>query len=764
VQVPRALPRGLLRVAIPLALVLVLGLAALGALALGQARELDLKLEKISATVDANVRVPSQVQRELLRLSVALRTRPLDHEDVELKRAFVTQRMTELTRDSQRPVLALPELVDEAHRIERRWSQELSPQIASIVEQRAGEVPAELLQGIAELELDVNQMVASTEIARRLQAGVVRDSALDLLARTRYLLFGVVASFVVLLGLLGIAVVLWRRFDRRRQEDTTALTVANRELTKLSEVAARTDNPVVITDALGRTEWVNEAFVHVTGYPLHEVVGRTPGSVLQGPGTDEATVDLLRERIRAGEPCEVEILNYTREGEPRWLHIAVTPVHDAQGALTSFIAVERDVTERREFEAELLRAKEAAEDTAHSKAAFLASMSHEIRTPLNAVVGATELLRTTSLSADQERYAHIVQDSSRMLLALIDDILSYSALGSDTLEFHPGPVELVSLLENIVGMFEFEAHERGLDLEVHLDEGVPAAVLVDEFRLRQVLNNLVANAVRFTEQGSVRLLVGPGDLDAGSGPVRELCFAVVDTGVGIDPAHVDRLFEPFTQEHAGVHRRFGGTGLGLAICRRIVDGMGGTIRVESRPGAGSRFLVALPLEVAPAGAIPEADGTSAAPPVPVVHGTSIPDGAVACVRVLLVEDDPLNELIAVELLSQVGPQPEVARDAERALELLRGRPFDLVLTDIELPGMDGEELVRTFGRETEPTERPWMVAFTANALPGDRERLLDAGFDGYLSKPVSREGLLEALQAAATRSRRRLEEGSAAPS
>jgi two-component system, sensor histidine kinase len=228
---------------------------------------------------------------------------------------------------------------------------------------------------------------------------------------------------------------------------------------------------------------------------------------------------------------------------------------------------------------------------------------------------------------------------------------------------------------------------------------------------------------------------------------------------------VDRLFEPFTQEHAGVHRRFGGTGLGLAICRRIVDGLDGTIVVESRPGAGSRFIVTLPLEVAPAGAIPEVDGSSAAPSVPpLVDATPAPDGEVAQVRVLLVEDDPLNELIAVELLSQVGPQPEVARDAERALELLRGRPFDLVLTDIELPGMDGEELVRTFGRETEPAERPWMVAFTANALPGDRERLLDAGFDGYLSKPVSREGLLEALQAAATRSRRRLEEGSAAPS
>jgi PAS domain S-box-containing protein len=673
--------------------------------------------------------------------------------------------MTELTRDSQRPVLALPELVVEADRIERRWAQELSPQITSIVDQRSGEVPAELLQAIAELELDVNRMVASTEIARRLQAGVVRDNALVLLARTRFLLFGVVTSFVVLLGLLGIAVVLWRRFDRRRQDDTTALTVANRELTKLSEVAARTDNPVVITDALGLTEWVNDAFVSVTGYPLHEVVGRTPGSVLQGSGTDVATVELLRERIGAGEPCEVEILNYTRDGEPRWLHIAITPVRDAQGVLTSFIAVERDVTERREFEAELLRAKEAAEETAHSKSAFLASMSHEIRTPLNAVVGATELLRTTPLSPDQERYAHIVQDSSRMLLALIDDILSYSALGSDTLEFHPGPVGLVGLLENIVGMFELEAGRRGLELEMQVDEGVPAAVLVDEFRLRQVLNNLVANAVRFTEQGSVRLLVGPGDLDAGSGPVRELNFTVVDTGVGIDPAHVDRLFEPFTQEHAGVHRRFGGTGLGLAICRRIVDGMDGAIRVESRPGAGSRFIVTLPLEVAPAGAIPELDGSSAAPSVPsLVDANPTPDGEVARVRVLLVEDDPLNELIAVELLSQVGPPPEVARDAERALELLRGRPFDLVLTDIELPGMDGEELVRTLDHEIEPAERPWMVAFTANALPGDRERLLDAGFDGYLSKPVSREGLIEALQAAASRSRRRLEEGSAAPS
>jgi PAS domain S-box-containing protein len=747
---------GLRWIAPPLAIAMIIGLTALGGITTSQTVALDAKLAIISDTVDANLRVPAQTQRELLLLRTELLREPLDLAEVELRRAFLSQRMFEITRDVQRAAMVEPALYATGVAISDRWFATLQPQVVDLLETGASSAPPALLEALSTTELEINRLVADVEGARRRQAASVRDDATMLIARTELLLAGIGLTLVLLLGLLAIAIIVWRRVDRSREADAQELAALNAELVQLSEVAARTDNPVIITDGQGLTRWVNDAFTRVTGYTLGALEGRTPGSVLQGPETDPATVARMRDAIAAGRPVEVEVLNYRASGEARWLHMAISPVHNREtGELTNFIAVQRDVTERREFEAELIQAKQAAEETADAKAAFLASMSHEIRTPLNAVVGATELLIGTDLDERQSRFAHVAQDSSRLLLALIDNILSYSALGSSPLQFDDRPVDVAGMLHNIGRMFQPVATKRGVTFEVEVDPRLPALLLTDETRLRQVLHNLITNAVKFTAEGSVRLAaqVIPSDRSTnGADPGRcTVRFEVSDTGIGIQPDRIERLFEPFTQEDATVHRRFGGTGLGLAICRRIVDAMGGDIAVTAIPEVGSSFAVTLTLPtVSPA-------DQPARPDEPVRWGGAKlgqPDGpgidraAIGTLRVLAVEDDPMNLLILTEFLAKVDCQPTVTESAEEALELLRCEPFDVVLTDIQLPGMDGEALLRVLRDELPPEQMPRLVALTANALPGDRERFLAAGFNDYLSKPLSFDALLSVLDRA----------------
>jgi PAS domain S-box-containing protein len=600
-----------------------------------------------------------------------------------------------------------------------------------------------------------------------------------------------------------------------------SLGVSEAEARRLALVASRTSNSVVVADAAGRIEWVNDGFVRLTGYGLAEVRGRKPGSFLQGPETDPAAVERMREGLRTGAGFEIEVINYHKSGRSYWVASEVRPLRDAQGALTGFMAIQSDITDRRQTEqrmaaseqrlraiteqapgvffqfevapdghrsfpflsagftqlfgrdpaeavarpalvfalvhpadrrrvrstmeesiraeapwsdsyrivnasgevrwinarstasvrpdgtkvwfgvltdiTELQEARAAAEllnrqlqtaiDEAEkataeavcasrAKSQFLATMSHEIRTPMNGIIGMTSLLLDTPLSIQQREFAEIIRHSGDNLLTVINDILDFSKIESGRLELEQEVFDLRECVEGTLDILAPRAAEKGLDLLYEILGEAPVEVCGDITRLRQILVNLIGNALKFTERGEVEVTVTCHPAAAGF----TLHFAVRDTGIGIPADAQARLFHSFTQVDASTTRKYGGTGLGLAISKRLAEIMGGDMWLESEPGRGSTFHFDVQVEAAPAG------GKKARVFArPQLHGK----------RLLVVDDNGTNRRILVSLAEKWGLGATAVASGAEALALLRAEGgFDLAILDLQMPGMDGITLAR----------------------------------------------------------------------
>ncbi|CAM2903577.1 response regulator [Rariglobus hedericola] len=656
-----------------------------------------------------------------------------------------------------------------------------------------------------------------------------------------------------------------------RREAEQALLSSQSAARKLSLVASRTDNLVLIATPGGTIEWVNESFERVMEYSIHEVVGRNPTTFMIGPETNPSTIRRIKAALAQGEGISTDIVNYSKSGRKYHLHLEIQPVRNERGVLENFIAIEADITARVETENALRRAKAEADTASRAKSEFLASMSHEIRTPMNGVIGMTSLLLETPLNHEQRDSVNTIRTSGEALLTIINDLLDFSKIESGKLELEHQPFELANCIEETLDLFAGQAASRQIEVAHHIDSDVPPVVLGDVNRLRQVLSNLVNNAIKFTPRGTVTLTVSLAGKDEASQPLRIghtlLSIAIHDSGIGIPHERLDRLFKPFSQVDSSTTRKYGGTGLGLVICHRLCGLMGGDIRVNSDTNQGSTFTFTVQVEAAgsspihapripaalhlgpvlcvddnpvnlrrlatffqsvgvsvlpaastsiaagilattrPTAAVIDLDlpetpgdsplhevlvrsdipiigqlstGIAAAPSwtekarfaavprplrtlalvralhalfpsdTPITATTTIREHVDLATRiplnVLLVEDNPVNQKVALRFLERLGYRADAVANGIEAINAIGSHHYQLVFMDLQMPEMDGFEATRHIRLNLPEHRQPCIIALTANALKSDRDLCLAAGMNDFITKPIKLADITETIR------------------
>ncbi|MTB50308.1 PAS domain-containing hybrid sensor histidine kinase/response regulator [Lewinella sp. W8] len=515
--------------------------------------------------------------------------------------------------------------------------------------------------------------------------------------------------------------------------DITRQRELNKELERLSLVASQTTNGVIITDKEGYLEWVNEGFTKISGFTLEEVIGKRPGDFLQGPETDQEVVEIMRKAIQEHRGFDVEVLNYNKQREPYWIKIICNPMLDEEGKVQGFMAIESDITLRKENEQEILAAKQLAENAQQAEEAFLANMSHEIRTPLNAVIGMVNLLYDTELSEEQLDYVTTLDHSANFLHGLISNVLDIAKIQSGSIDVVVREVRLHNLMENLLATYRNKVLSKPVSVMLQKDAALPDIVLTDPVILQQILNNLLSNAEKFTRQGEIGLsarVVNGKDQ-------AMLQLSVWDTGEGIPADKLDQVFLKFKQIDAHERANIRGSGLGLAITKELVGLLGGRIEAQSERGKGSTFSVWIPL-VVPESAAPESRADQR--PAPITSQNT------KHMNILVVEDNRINQKYIIKLLEKLGVQQELAENGEDALLKAAATKFDVILMDIQLPGINGYQVTQKIRSTANPNRDTRIIALTASAMRQDVHKAMEAGMNDFLSKPFKPKELIEKLR------------------
>jgi PAS domain S-box-containing protein len=504
---------------------------------------------------------------------------------------------------------------------------------------------------------------------------------------------------------------------------------------KVQQPEFRTKLPfaVTITDRAGRIIFWNDIAEQIFGLKASTVCGKVSEEAIPEL---KFVSELLKKQDMTGQgevrfkrPTGEEIICQWR-ARPRPMGEGVTIVFD-------------DITSRVQVENELREAIRAADAAYRAKSEFLAVMSHEIRTPMNSIIGFTELLLDTPVDKRQRDYMEIVRANGITLLELINNVLEFSRIESGKVDVNLAPVDLAELVAGVIDSMWVEASRKGIELFSRIQDEVPQKVMAVELELRRILLNLVSNGVKFTEHGSVQVFVQVLFAD----DKQFLLFQVNDTGIGIEPDKVDRLFKTLSQVDSSSTRRFGGTGLGLAISKKLCEAMGGRMWMQSTPGKGSTFFFTMPLVTVDHTALPRPKKEEKPEVAP--ESTSLVEQRP--LTILVAEDEPMNQLLVKRFLSKMGQTCDLANNGIEAVERLKAKNYDLVLMDVQMPEMDGihaAKKVRT-GQCGEEKTNIYICALTAYAMAGDQERCIEAGMNDYLSKPLTLPALRRALERAA---------------
>jgi PAS domain S-box-containing protein len=483
---------------------------------------------------------------------------------------------------------------------------------------------------------------------------------------------------------------------------------------------------ICIIDAEGRFTTVSGACEQLWGYTPAELIG-CPFIDLVHPDDQARSIEAAGKIITGENLRDFENRYVRKDGSS----VAVTWSVSWSATENSMFCVARDATERKQAEAALEQAREAADRANRAKSEFLANMSHEIRTPMNGVIGMTGLLLDTSLTGEQREQAETIRQSGEALLNIINDILDFSKIEAGKLELETVDIELPHVIRGAVDLMQGQAKTKGLALCSDIDANVPVHLRGDSGRVRQVLLNLIGNAIKFTAEGAVKLQVS---LERESDEMAKIRFHVSDTGIGIPQEKHDSLFLAFTQADSSTTRKYGGTGLGLAISQQLVTKMDGEIGVESAPGEGSTFWFTAQFPKQPSSVVSA-----------IKRGPAEPREISRSERILIAEDNIVNQRVLAHQVKRLGYVADTVADGCEALEALSRIPYDFILMDCHMPELDGYETTKRI-RANGNGHQPYIIAITANAMQGDKDFCIAAGMDGYVSKPVRAVELQAALE------------------
>jgi len=500
--------------------------------------------------------------------------------------------------------------------------------------------------------------------------------------------------------------------------DITARKEAEEQLTMLSLVASKTTSGVVINDANGKVEWVNDAFEAITGYTLEDVKDKHLGDSLKGELTDVSIITKARELSEKKQSFEVDLLIYRKDGQLAWVSVINSVIMGNDGKVDKYIEVIIDITAKKKAELELIAAKEEALQLSRAKDMFIGVMSHEIRTPLNAVIGMSHLLLHDNPSESQKENLGILKFSAENLMTLINDVLDFTKIETGNIELEKAKVDIRDMINGVTASMQYKVQEKGIYLKSSIEEAVPAMVMGDRARLVQILLNLVSNSVKFTPDGGVDIDLKVIEQTEKTVRIR---FAVSDTGIGIAKNKLNTIFESFKQAEADTTRNYGGTGLGLAISKRLIELHDSRINVDSVLGKGSTFWFTVTFN--------KLDGLATNNSNKVETGLNI--------NVLVVDDNQINRLLINKVLKKWGATADFAENGQEAIDKLElHRNFDVVLMDIHMPIMGGLEATSAIRSKSDPYfQQLPIIALTASMLSNQMGQIENAGMNDYILKP-----------------------------